>query len=64
MIENLVKTIVSVLSSSISCRVLKFEKEEVLRTGRSICQRDCVEFIEVVIDVLSKLDEHGELPLV
>ncbi|KAF2285143.1 hypothetical protein GH714_038816 [Hevea brasiliensis] len=58
-VEYSVKTIVSVLSSSISCKVLPFEKEEILRIGSSISQRDCLEFIEVVNDVVSKLDQHG-----
>ncbi|XP_012076924.1 uncharacterized protein LOC105637876 isoform X1 [Jatropha curcas] len=58
-IQYLVNTIVGVLSSSISCTLLRFEKGEVLRIGSSISQRDCVKFIEVVNDVISKLDEQG-----
>ncbi|KAA8523244.1 hypothetical protein F0562_009667 [Nyssa sinensis] len=60
-IEYLVKTIVSVLSSSITCKVLRFQKEEVLRIGSVIPSHDCTELIEVCADVLGKLGGHGML---
>ncbi|EEF48064.1 conserved hypothetical protein [Ricinus communis] len=58
-IEYLVKTIVSVLSSSIRCNVLRLEKEEVLQIGSAISKKSFLEFIQVVNDVVSKLEENG-----
>ncbi|KAF8400993.1 hypothetical protein HHK36_014296 [Tetracentron sinense] len=60
-IEYLVKTIVSVLSSSISCKVLRFQRYEFLQIGSSICSYDCVELIEACNDVLGRLEGHGML---
>ncbi|XP_038699386.1 uncharacterized protein LOC119996719 [Tripterygium wilfordii] len=60
-IEYLVKTIASVLSSSVSCKVLLFKKEEALLIGCSISSGDCVELVEVFSDVIRKLDGHGML---
>ncbi|XP_050215895.1 uncharacterized protein LOC126666998 [Mercurialis annua] len=59
MIEHLVKTIVSVLCSSIRCNVLRLENEEILQIGSLISMPNCVEFIEIVNDVVSKLEEQG-----
>ncbi|XP_050220191.1 uncharacterized protein LOC126670490 isoform X2 [Mercurialis annua] len=59
MTEYLVKTIISVLSSSISCKVLRLEKEEILQIGTLISMPDCIEFIEIVNDVVSRLEEQG-----
>lgn len=54
-------TIVSVLSSSITCKALRFEKEEIWQIGSSISRHDCLEMIQVFNDVVSKLDKHGEV---
>ncbi|CAH1425214.1 unnamed protein product [Lactuca virosa] len=58
-IEYSVNTIVSVLSSSIECEVLKSDKSEVLRIGGYISAHDCVRVMESCVDVLGKLTEHG-----
>ncbi|XP_059633100.1 uncharacterized protein LOC132275917 [Cornus florida] len=60
-IEYLVRTIVTVLSSTIACKVLRFQKEEVLQIGSTISRRDCAELIEFCADVLGRLDGHGML---
>ncbi|CAH1425213.1 unnamed protein product [Lactuca virosa] len=60
-IEYSVNTIVSVLSSSIECEVLKSDKSEVLRIGGYISAHDCVRVMESCVDVLGKLTEHGML---
>ena len=58
--EYSVNTIVSVLSSSVDCKVLRFGDETaVLRIGGSISAHDCVEVMESCGDVLGKLKEHG-----
>lgn len=54
------KTIVSVLSSSISCEVFRFHNEEVLQIGSFISRSHFMELIECVFDVISKLKERGE----
>lgn len=59
MVQFLVETIVSVLSSSISCKVLRFPKDEVLLIGSSIYHRDCAYLFEACSDVLGKLEVHG-----
>ncbi|OVA16334.1 hypothetical protein BVC80_8473g1 [Macleaya cordata] len=61
MIENLVGTIVSVLLSSISCKVLRFQKEEFLQIGSSISRYDCGELIKACLDVFGRLEGHGNL---
>ena len=53
------KTIVTVLLSSIRCNVLRSPKDEILLIGSSISQRDCVNLIEACADVLGKLEGHG-----
>ncbi|XP_065848956.1 uncharacterized protein [Euphorbia lathyris] len=58
-IEYMMKTIFSVLSSSIICQSLRFGKEEFLLIGSSISKRNCLEFIEGVNDIIAKLDERG-----
>eukprot|EP00258_Populus_trichocarpa_P042559 XP_024458578.1 uncharacterized protein LOC7497591 isoform X2 [Populus trichocarpa] len=58
-VEYSVKTIVSVLSSSICCEVFRFHNEEVLQIGSFISRGHCMELIECVFDVISKLKEHG-----
>lgn len=55
-----VSTIVSVLSASISCKVLRHQNEEVLQIGSSISRHDCVELIEACNNVLDKLERRGE----
>lgn len=59
MVQYLVETIVSVLSSSISCKVLRFPKDEVLLIGSSISCRDCAYLFEACSGVLGKLEVHG-----
>ncbi|CAL1414146.1 unnamed protein product [Linum trigynum] len=59
-LEYSVKTIASVLSSSVGCKVFRLGKEEVLRVGSSISRRDCFDLIDVVGgDTLSDLEERG-----
>ncbi|XP_038986342.1 uncharacterized protein LOC103709624 isoform X2 [Phoenix dactylifera] len=61
-IECLVRTIVSVLNSSISCKVLRPEEgggAEFLKVGSSISSRDCHRLIRVCGDVLESLEGHG-----
>lgn len=58
MVQYLVETIVSVLTSSISCKVLRFPKDEALLVGSSISRRDCVDLIEACSGVVGKLEAH------
>lgn len=58
-IDFSVKTIVSVLSSSVTCGVLQFHNEHVLLVGSSIPLHGCLELVDVCSDVLVKLDERG-----
>ncbi|CAI9286073.1 unnamed protein product [Lactuca saligna] len=60
-IEYSVNTIVSVLSSSIECEVLKSDKSAVLRIGGYMSAHDCVRVMESCADALGKLTEHGML---
>ncbi|KAI3524728.1 hypothetical protein L1887_03391 [Cichorium endivia] len=60
-IDYSVNTLVSVLSSSINCKVSRLGKAEVLRIGSSISAHDCVRVMESCADVLEKLTEHGTL---
>ncbi|XP_059284258.1 uncharacterized protein LOC132037707 isoform X2 [Lycium ferocissimum] len=55
-IEYLVKTIATVLSSSIECKVLRTADGEVLRIGGSISGQDCTRIVEWFADVLQKLE--------
>ncbi|KAM7512978.1 hypothetical protein LguiB_011853 [Lonicera macranthoides] len=57
--EYLVKTIVTVLSSTINCKVLRIGRYEVLQIGSLISSYDCADIIEVCADVLVKLEGHG-----
>lgn len=59
MLEYLVQTIVTVLSSSISCEVFRVHTDEVLRVGSSFSRHDCFELIEACADVTWKLEGHG-----
>ena len=61
MLQYLVKTIVTVLSSSIACRVFWFQKDEVFQVGSSISHRDCAELVEACADVVGKLEGHGRV---
>ncbi|XP_043703521.1 uncharacterized protein LOC122653667 isoform X2 [Telopea speciosissima] len=56
------QTIVTVLSSSISCKVLHFQRHEFLLVGSSIPSHKCSELIRVCVDVLGKLESHEMLP--
>ncbi|KAH0970709.1 hypothetical protein GBA52_022865 [Prunus armeniaca] len=60
-IDYLVKTIVTVLLSSIRCKVLRSPKDEILLIGSSISHRDCGHMIEAAADILEKLEGHGKL---
>ncbi|CAL5438039.1 unnamed protein product [Camellia sinensis] len=60
-IEYLVKTIVTVLSSSITCKALRFHKAEFLCVGSGISSGDCAELIGMCVDFLGKLEGHGIL---
>lgn len=60
-IDYLVKTIVTVLHSSVSCEVLMFENEETLQIGSSILPRDCLKLIEMCNAVIQKLEGHEVL---
>ncbi|KAI8020969.1 hypothetical protein LOK49_LG03G00986 [Camellia lanceoleosa] len=57
-IEYLVKTIVTVLSSSITCKALRFHKAEFLCVGSGISCGDCAELIGMCVDFLGKLEGH------
>ncbi|PSS15513.1 hypothetical protein CEY00_Acc13004 [Actinidia chinensis var. chinensis] len=60
-IEYLVKTIVTVLSSSITCKAFRFGKAEFLRVGSRVSSRDCAGLIGACAAVLGKLEGHGLL---
>ncbi|CAA0829214.1 Unknown protein [Striga hermonthica] len=61
-IEFTLRTIIAVLRSSIECKVLKVEEEQVLRIGGLVSKRDCVDVMEWCIDILRKLNGHkGDL---
>lgn len=53
------KTIVTVLLSSIRCDVFRSPKDEVLMIGSSISHRDCGNLIESCAEILGKLEGHG-----
>ncbi|KAL2501328.1 hypothetical protein Fot_35176 [Forsythia ovata] len=57
-IEYSVRTIATVLSSSIGCKLFRINEEEVLRVGGSISSRDCVDLIEACAAILGKLQGH------
>lgn len=59
MLECLVQTIVTVLSSSISCQAFRFQKDEVLQVGSSFSRQNCTELIEACADIVVKLEGHG-----
>ncbi|KAI3908985.1 hypothetical protein MKX01_020359 [Papaver californicum] len=58
MVEDLVQTIITVLKSSIMCKVLSFEKEEFLQIGSSISRFDCEELVKACLDIIERLEEH------
>lgn len=58
MVKFSAETIGSVLSSSIGCKVLRFQKDEVLLIGCSISGRDSGDLIGACSDVLGKLEGH------
>ncbi|KAH7572142.1 hypothetical protein JRO89_XS04G0210600 [Xanthoceras sorbifolium] len=58
-IDFSVKTIVSVLSSLITCKLLRIQNEQVLLVGSSISRHGCLELIEACNNVLEKLEERG-----
>uniref|UniRef100_M1AL38 Uncharacterized protein n=1 Tax=Solanum tuberosum TaxID=4113 RepID=M1AL38_SOLTU len=60
-IEYLVKTIATVLSSSIECKVLKTADGEVLQIGGLISGQDCTRIVESCADVLQKLERFQHL---
>ncbi|GMH04076.1 hypothetical protein Nepgr_005915 [Nepenthes gracilis] len=59
MVEYVVKTIVSVLSSSINCQVWNIQKKEVLLIGSSITRADYFKLLEACGEMLVKLDGSG-----
>ncbi|GFP92655.1 hypothetical protein PHJA_001409700 [Phtheirospermum japonicum] len=61
-IQITVRTIVAVLSSSIECKVLRINKDQVFRVGGLISKNDCVNVLEGCAEILRKLDGHkGDL---
>lgn len=56
-IKFLVNTLVTMLSSSIACKSLKFQKAEYMHVGSEISRSDCAELIESCADILQKLEE-------
>ena len=58
-VEYLVRTIVAIISSSISCKVSRFQRQEILLIGSSISRDDCTELIEACADVFGRLKGHG-----
>lgn len=61
MLQYLVNTIVTVLSSSIACRVFQFQKDELFQVGSSISHRDCAELVEACAEVVGKLEGPGRI---
>ncbi|KAK4396923.1 hypothetical protein Sango_1528900 [Sesamum angolense] len=55
-IEFTVKTIVTVLSSSVECKVLRTNKERVLWVGGLVSRSDCANVMERCADILGKLE--------
>ncbi|KAL8456541.1 hypothetical protein ACS0TY_033837 [Phlomoides rotata] len=55
-IEFTLKTIVTVLSSSIECKVLRINQDQVLRVGGLISRSDCASVLEMCAGILGKLD--------
>ncbi|KAF5200229.1 acyl-CoA synthetase family protein, partial [Thalictrum thalictroides] len=62
-IKCLVETIVTVLSSSISCEVLSFQNEEFLRIGSSISSRSCVKLIQTFLNISAALEGYDTLKM-
>ncbi|KAF8081366.1 hypothetical protein N665_0890s0004 [Sinapis alba] len=60
-IEYLVETIVSVLSSSSSCKVVRYRKEETLQFGSLSLPLCSEELIEISKDIIDKLGANGRL---
>ncbi|XVE54092.1 hypothetical protein DITRI_Ditri03aG0053900 [Diplodiscus trichospermus] len=58
-IEYLVKTIVSVLSSSVNCKVFRLQNEEFLLIGSASFGLNCVELVEMFNNVYAKLEGKG-----
>ena len=59
MIEYSVKTVISVLSSSINCKAIRCGEETVLSIGCLISSHDVVELVETCGDILGKLKARG-----
>ncbi|GAB4837803.1 hypothetical protein Ancab_027327 [Ancistrocladus abbreviatus] len=57
--EYLVRTIISLLSSSVDCKVLMIRKQEVLRIGSSFSRADCFKLIEAWGHMLGRLQGPG-----
>ncbi|MQM19737.1 hypothetical protein Taro_052747, partial [Colocasia esculenta] len=59
-IDSIVKTMVSVLLSSVSCKVDRLDKKDagILRVGSSICSADREKLLRVCIDVARSLKGH------
>ncbi|KAK8654709.1 hypothetical protein V6N13_107312 [Hibiscus sabdariffa] len=59
MVEYLVRTIISVLSSSVTCKVFRLQNEEFLLLGSSSLGLHCVELVEMFNNVQAKLEGKG-----
>lgn len=57
-VDYSVKTIASVLSSSVGCQALGFGNEQILRIGSSIPGHDCEQLIQSCVEILEKLRGH------
>ncbi|WZY87560.1 hypothetical protein YC2023_044295 [Brassica napus] len=60
-VEFLVKTIVSVLSSSSSCKVIRYHNDEALQFGSLSLPHCSEELIEISKDIIDKLGVNGRL---
>ncbi|GAB2268412.1 hypothetical protein Dimus_003374 [Dionaea muscipula] len=58
-VEYTVRTIQSVLSNLINCRVLRIGKKEVLQIGASIPRADCLKLMEALGNINAELERHG-----
>ncbi|KAL8160856.1 hypothetical protein V2J09_012345 [Rumex salicifolius] len=57
-VEYLVKTIVSVLSSSVDCKSLTVQNRQILLVGSSISRFDCFKLLETLDDLIGQLKER------
>lgn len=62
-IQYLVRTIVSALSSSMNCKVLRYRNEETLQFGSSSLPHCSEGLIEISKDIIDKLGANGGVNL-